>query len=64
MGTVGTTKSIALALCQFGIYRREIARRQHHVGVEHDEILSLRPLRTIVAALARARVLLIIIVQV
>ena len=56
MGAVGASKSIAGRGVEFRVNRLKIALRQHHVAVENDDILALRPFHAIIARAARARV--------
>ena len=57
MGAVGASKSIAGRGVEFRVNRLEIALRQHHVAVENDDILALRPFHAIIARSAGPRVL-------
>ena len=56
MGCVRTAKSISLLIGQFRFNSIEIALGHHHVAVEHNEVIALGPLGTIVAALPRTAV--------
>ena len=58
MGAVGAAEGVGRLAPQLAGHGLQVARRQHHVGVEHYQILALRPLRAVVAAHARPGVLL------
>ena len=58
---VGPAEGVAGSRGQFSLDGGEIARGQHGVGVEHDDVRGLRAGHAVVAGLARSAVLLHII---
>ncbi len=64
MGTVGTAEGVGRRALQFGTYGCQIALRHYHVGVEYEQVVAFSTLGTIVPALSRSAVGLIIIMYI
>ena len=63
MGSIGTAKGIGGQAAQLFVDGGKVALGQYHIAVENDNIFALSTFYTIVAALARARIGLHIIMQ-
>ena len=61
---VWSTEGIGRLPFQFLIYCKQIVFWKHYIGVEHYDVFSFCPFCSIVAALSRSAVLLIIIMYV
>ena len=64
MSAIGAAKGIGRTLYQFFVDSPQIPLGQHHIRIEHDKVLAVCALGSVIATLTRARVLLIIIMYV
>ena len=58
MGAVGTAEGIGGLTAQLLLHLGEITLGEHHIGIQHDQVLALGTLGTIVPALAGTGVVL------
>ena len=56
MGSIRTAEGICRLASQFIVDGLQVTRGQHHIAVEHQQIVALSPLGTVVAALAGSAV--------